>query len=68
MENNTSINLTQSYRVPRAVHDVAMNIVGRISNRLHKDWKPRVHEGALSYYHDFQNFGNVFLSDEHQFI
>ena len=49
------LNLTQSYRVPRAVHDVAMNIVGRISNRLHKDWKPRVHEGALSYYHDFQN-------------
>jgi len=49
------LNLTQSYRVPRAVHDIAMNIVGRISNRIHKEWKPRVHEGSLSYYHDFQN-------------
>ena len=49
------LNLTQSYRVPRAVHDIAMNIVGRISNRIHKEWKPRVHEGALTYYHDFQN-------------
>ncbi len=48
------LNLTQSYRVPRVVHDVAMNIVGRISNRIYKEWKPKVHEGALSYYHDFQ--------------
>ena len=35
------LNLTQSYRIPRAVHDVAMNIVGKISNRLHKEWKPK---------------------------
>ena len=30
------LNLTQSYRIPRAVHDVAMKIIGRVSNRLAK--------------------------------
>ena len=49
------LNLTQSYRIPRAVHDVAMNIVGRISNRIHKQWKPKTERGLLSYYYEFQN-------------
>ena len=49
------LNLTQSYRIPRAVHDVAMNIVGKISNRLHKEWKPKTETGLLSYYNEFQN-------------
>tara|TARA_B100000029_G_C17575680_1_gene958089 strand:+ start:1150 stop:2640 length:1491 start_codon:yes stop_codon:yes gene_type:complete len=48
------LNLTQSYRVPRVVHDVAMGIVGRISNRLHKKWAPKTEQGMLSYYNDFQ--------------
>jgi len=38
------LSLTQSYRIPRAVHDLAMGLVGRISNRLHKEWKPRTNE------------------------
>ena len=49
------LSLTQSYRIPRAVHDLAMGLVGRISNRLHKEWKPRTHEGMLSYYNEFQD-------------
>ena len=49
------LNLTQSYRVPRAVHDVAMKMVGKISNRLHKEWKPRTETGLLSYHNEFQN-------------
>ena len=49
------LNLTQSYRVPRVVHDVAMGIVGRISNRLRKEWEPKTHLGMLSYYHEFHD-------------
>lgn len=49
------LNLTQSYRIPRAVHDLAMGIVKRISNRIYKEWKPRTHEGMLSYYNEFQD-------------
>jgi len=46
------LNLTQSYRVPRAVHDVAMGMVKRISNRIHKQWAPKTDRGLLSYYHN----------------
>ena len=49
------LNLTQSYRVPKVVHDMAMGIVKRISNRLHKEWAPKSKSGQLSYYHDFQD-------------
>ena len=38
------LNLTESHRVPRAVHDFAMSLVKRISKRLHKEWKPKTHE------------------------
>ena len=49
------LNLTESHRVPRAVHDFAMGLVKRISKRLHKEWKPKTHEGMLSYYNDFKD-------------
>ena len=49
------LNLTQSYRVPGVVHDVAMGIVKRISKSLHKEWAPRSKMGLLSYYHEFQD-------------
>ena len=49
------LNLTQSYRVPAVVHDIAMGIVKRISKRLHKEWKPKSKSGLLSYYHEFQD-------------
>jgi DNA helicase-2/ATP-dependent DNA helicase PcrA len=48
------LNLTQSYRIPRAVHDVAMKIIGRVSNRLAKKWEPRTYAGTLKRYHDFE--------------
>ena len=49
------LNLTQSYRIPKVVHDVAMNIIGRVSNRLKKEWQPRTVEGKLSYHNEFKN-------------
>ncbi|SVB62164.1 uncharacterized protein METZ01_LOCUS215018, partial [marine metagenome] len=49
------LNLTQSYRVPGVVHDLAMGIVKRISKRLHKEWEPKSKSGLLSYYHEFKD-------------
>ena len=49
------LNLTQSYRIPKAVHDVAINIIGRVSNRLKKEWQPRTVEGQLSYHNEFRD-------------
>ena len=49
------LHLTESVRVPRKVHDYAMKIIGRVSNRLHKEWKARDKEGALSMYDNFED-------------
>jgi len=49
------LNLTQSYRVPGVVHNLAMGIVKRISTRLHKEWEPRSKSGLLSYYNEFKD-------------
>jgi DNA helicase-2/ATP-dependent DNA helicase PcrA len=49
------LKLTESHRVPRIVHDVAMKIVKRISKRHYKEWKPKNKSGLLSYYHNFQD-------------
>jgi DNA helicase-2/ATP-dependent DNA helicase PcrA len=46
--------LTQSYRVPQVVHDIASKIVSRIQNRLPKEWRPKTQKGLLSYYDDFK--------------
>jgi DNA helicase-2/ATP-dependent DNA helicase PcrA len=46
--------LTQSHRIPAKVHNVAMNIINKIKNRIDKTWKPKVHEGSLSNYDDFE--------------
>ncbi len=46
--------LTQSYRVPQVVHDIASRIVNKIKNRLPKDWRPKTQKGLLSYYDDFE--------------
>jgi superfamily I DNA/RNA helicase len=46
--------LTQSYRVPQVVHDIASKIVTRIQNRLPKEWRPKTQRGLLSYYYDFE--------------
>ena len=49
------LNLTESVRVPRKVHDYALKIIGRISNRLEKKWKPKNHEGKLSRHFSFED-------------
>jgi superfamily I DNA/RNA helicase len=46
--------LTQSYRVPQVVYDIASKIVSRIQNRLPKEWRPKTQKGLLSYYDDFK--------------
>ena len=46
--------LTQSYRIPQVVHDIASKIVNRVQNRLPKEWRPRTQRGLLSYYNDFE--------------
>ena len=49
------LNLTQSFRIPRKVHDLAMNIIGRVSNRLHKKWNPRTVMGSLQRHPNFED-------------
>jgi DNA helicase-2/ATP-dependent DNA helicase PcrA len=46
--------LTQSYRIPQVVHDIASKIVNRIQHRLPKEWRPKTQRGLLSYYYDFK--------------
>jgi ATP-dependent exoDNAse (exonuclease V) beta subunit len=48
------VQLTQSYRIPQVVHDVATKIVNRIQHRLPKEWRPKTQRGLLSYYDDFK--------------
>ena len=49
------ITLTQSHRIPAKVHNIAMNIINRVKNRIDKTWKPKTHEGSLSRYYDFEH-------------
>ena len=49
------LNLTESFRVPRKVHDLALNLIGRVSNRLAKNWSPRLAEGSLTRYPEFDH-------------
>jgi superfamily I DNA/RNA helicase len=42
--------LDQSYRVPRAVQRVADEIIGRVSQRRPKEWRPRDEEGSVTYH------------------
>ena len=46
--------LTQSYRIPQVVHDIASKIVNKIQHRLPKEWRPKTQRGLLSYYYDFK--------------
>lgn len=41
--------LSQSYRVPRAVHRIAMNTVMMIEKREHKPYEPRPEDGYFQY-------------------
>ena len=45
--------LAQSWRVPNSVHRVADNVLGRISRRVEKEYKPRNEEGIVERSFDF---------------
>ena len=47
--------LTQSFRLPSKVHTLAMGIINKVRNRIDKSWNPKIHEGALSRYDDFEH-------------
>ena len=49
------LHLTQSMRIPRNVHDFAMKIIERVSNRIHKEWKPKTVEGSVNMYESFED-------------
>ena len=44
--------LKQSYRIPAKVHNLAMNIINKIKNRIDKTWKPKINEGTLQRHFD----------------
>jgi DNA helicase-2/ATP-dependent DNA helicase PcrA len=46
--------LPQSYRIPRTVHPIALDIVKRIKNRYPKPWSPRTHDGSVEWIADEQ--------------
>jgi len=49
------LNLTQSRRIPRAIHDFALGIIKRVSKRRYKEWAPRDHEGSLKFHDDIKD-------------
>ena len=48
----TYLPLTQSYRIPTKVHNLAMNIINKITNRIPKTWQPKTNEGTLHRHFD----------------
>jgi DNA helicase-2/ATP-dependent DNA helicase PcrA len=44
--------LSQSYRVPHAVHNIASNVVERIRHRQKKTWHPRQEQGVVERIYD----------------
>ena len=49
------VELKESVRVPKVVHEFANKIINRIKNRLPKNWNPKAHRGALSRYWNFED-------------
>ena len=49
------LNLTQSRRIPRAIHNFALDIIKRVSNRRYKEWAPRDHQGSLRFHDDIKD-------------
>lgn len=41
--------LPHSYRLPRAVHALASKVIGRVQNRIHKEFTPRDEAGLVSW-------------------
>ena len=49
------LNLTQSVRIPKKIHEYAMKIIERISHRLPKNWQPKAHEGSITKHWNFED-------------
>ena len=49
------LELKESVRVPKVIHEFANKIINRIKNRLPKNWKPKAHKGHLSRYWNFED-------------
>ena len=49
------ITLTQSYRLPKAVFNVARRIVQRIRGRVPKEYAPTEEEGSVRWHYDFDS-------------
>jgi len=49
------LHLTQSRRIPRRVHEAAMKIIQRVSNRIPKNWQPKTVEGSLTMHNSFED-------------
>ena len=47
--------LTQSYRIPAKVHNLAMNIINKIHNRIDKTWQPKTNQGSLQKHFDVES-------------
>lgn len=47
--------LDQSYRIPWVVHRLSQRLIGQVSNRMDKSYKPRDDGGTLVRYGEFQN-------------
>ena len=47
--------LTQSYRIPAKVHNLAMDIINKIKKRIDKTWKPKTNQGTLQRHFDVDN-------------
>ena len=72
--------LSQSYRVPAKVHELADKIVNRIQKRQPKTWSPRQEQGEIHYYNHFEQVDitegewlvmastNYMLNDMHEWI
>ena len=49
------LNLTQSVRIPKKIHEYAMKIIERVSHRLPKSWQPKAHEGSITKHWNFED-------------
>ena len=47
--------LDKSYRIPLSVHEIAEDMVKRISIRQNKDWQPTTKQGAVVWHYDIMD-------------
>lgn len=64
--------LHQSYRIPQAVHSLAIDLVSRIKDRQPKTWLPRAEKGSLKFLMDAQQIqfpqdGSLLILYRHHF-